>query len=532
MRATTAYILDKNGGGGGVSGVSSVNSKTGAVTLTKADIGLGNVPNTDTTNASNISLGTLADGRLSTNVTLKGNIFNGAGQLIQADSSGKVPLTNMPIISANILAVANQTARLALTQSTNLTICIQSDTNWVWGLNANTNPALTTNWIDMGSADAKVASVNGSTGVVTITCATIGAIPTSYLDTDATLSANSDTKIATQKAVKGYVDGKLVGGAVEYISAYQSAMQSLSTNGTILNIDTKIEGNMTLNADHTVTLKAGKTYQIIGGSGFSNGVLGDICFKNITTNTEIQGYQGYATNQGSTIGVQYTPSSDCKIALVARIITQAGNLGLVQTGATPRQLTAWFTITQIGASAITNVPDNMLTANVVLKDGSQVLTNKALVDLTTKFIDNLDNTKAVQFECGGITTGTTRTLTIPDKNGTIALTSDTTPTNDKASSGYFDIGTMRMQWGKVPTGTAGGNITVTLPAPFANANYVVTATGNDATTTAGTIIDIRTSGTVRTTTTFMAYKSYVNTGGAFGYNGSEGFDWIAIGLKP
>ena len=31
-------------------------------------------------------------------------------------------------------------------------------------------------------------------------------IPISYLDTDGTLAANSDVKVATQKATKSYVD--------------------------------------------------------------------------------------------------------------------------------------------------------------------------------------------------------------------------------------------------------------------------------------------------------------------------------------
>jgi hypothetical protein len=45
-------------------------------------------------NGSNISSGTVADARLSTNVTLLGNTFNGANQLVQLDASGYLPALN------------------------------------------------------------------------------------------------------------------------------------------------------------------------------------------------------------------------------------------------------------------------------------------------------------------------------------------------------------------------------------------------------------------------------------------------------
>jgi hypothetical protein len=70
---------------------------------TKAQVGLSDVPNVDTTNASNIASGTLSDSRLSSAVTKQGNTFNGASQLVQLDASAKLPavdgsnLTNLNI---------------------------------------------------------------------------------------------------------------------------------------------------------------------------------------------------------------------------------------------------------------------------------------------------------------------------------------------------------------------------------------------------------------------------------------------------
>jgi hypothetical protein len=56
--------------------------------------------------------------------------------------------------------------------------------------------------------------------------------------------------------------------------------------------------------------------------------------------------------------------------------------------------------------------------------GSEVLYNKYVTDNSFRIIDDSDGSKTAMFQCSGITTATTRTITIPDKSGTMAMTSD------------------------------------------------------------------------------------------------------------
>lgn len=73
-------------------------------------------------NASNIASGTIADARLSTNVTVQGNTFNGASQLVQLNGSTQLPSVNGALLTnlnaSNIGSGTIADARL----STNVTI--------------------------------------------------------------------------------------------------------------------------------------------------------------------------------------------------------------------------------------------------------------------------------------------------------------------------------------------------------------------------------------------------------------------------
>ncbi len=69
-------------------------------TLDKTAVGLSNVQNIDTTNAANITSGTLSDLMLSSNVTLQGNVFNQPNGLIKLTSNGQYPALNGSLITS------------------------------------------------------------------------------------------------------------------------------------------------------------------------------------------------------------------------------------------------------------------------------------------------------------------------------------------------------------------------------------------------------------------------------------------------
>jgi hypothetical protein len=90
-----------------------------------------------------------------------------------------------------------------------------------------------------------------------------------------------------------------------------------------------------------------------------------------------------------------------------------------------------------------------------------------------------------------------------------------------ANGNYIDIGNVRYQWG-INTNTSTQLRTVTLPADFANTEYVVTANVVGQTDSTDRSVNIGT----KTTTNFTARPT------TNGSNSASPFNWMAIGLKP
>ena len=91
---------------------------------------------------------------------------------------------------------------------------------------------------------------------------------------------------------------------------------------------------------------------------------------------------------------------------------------------------------------------------------------------------------------------------------------------DAGSSGYFDIGTIRIQWGTGGSGT--WTPTISFPKPFKDKNYALTVT-----ICGGTGNTYYVQPVTKDLTNFSIAKRFQG-GNATG----ENVDWIAIGLKP
>jgi hypothetical protein len=116
-----------------------------------------------------------------------------------------------------------------------------------------------------------------------------------------------------------------------------------------------------------------------------------------------------ASNLGAGVTRVYTmPDKNGTLAMLDDIVGGGGGA-------------AWGTIT----GAISSQTDLWAYLNVMADlTTAQTLTNKSLVDASTFLIDDGDATKRAQFQLSGITTATTRTITLPNKSGTMAMLDD------------------------------------------------------------------------------------------------------------
>lgn len=160
--------------------VTSVASKTGAVTLIKSDVGLDNVDNTSDLNKP-ISTGTQ-------------NALNLKADLV----GGKIPNSQLPslAITEYLGSVLDQSAMLALVGQRG-DWCNRTDTGSTFILVADGGDQLT-DWQEISTPLDSVSSVNGFTGAVVLVASDVGAETSSQLNTRDTANRSRANHTGTQ----------------------------------------------------------------------------------------------------------------------------------------------------------------------------------------------------------------------------------------------------------------------------------------------------------------------------------------------
>jgi hypothetical protein len=246
IESTTTLRIQQGGGdlevGGGLTVVG---------TITGDGSGLTNIDGTavdgstiTALNASNISTGTIADARLSANVTLAGNSFNGVSELVQLDGSGALPA----ISGANLTSIssANLTGALPAISGASLTSLNGSNisSGTVADARLSSNVTLVGNTFNGVN---QLVQLNGS-----------GALPA--LDASNLTSLTSANLTGALPAISGASLTSLNGSN---ISSGTIADARLSTNVTLL-------GNSFNGASQLVQLNASGELPVISGANLTN----------------------------------------------------------------------------------------------------------------------------------------------------------------------------------------------------------------------------------------------------------------------
>jgi fibronectin-binding autotransporter adhesin len=129
VSGATTLTGQLNANGGIVTNNGNINAGTGTVT--------GNGSGLSNLNASNLATGTVNDLRLSANVTLQGNTFNGANQLVQLDASTQLPAVSGALLTS--LNASNVSSGTLSDTRLSSNVPLKNGTNTFTGVNTFSN---------------------------------------------------------------------------------------------------------------------------------------------------------------------------------------------------------------------------------------------------------------------------------------------------------------------------------------------------------------------------------------------------------
>jgi hypothetical protein len=267
------------------------------------------------------------------------------------------------------------------------------------------------------------------------------------LDTDLTAVSLLDDTLPSAKAVKTYVDNKAAAQDQASEITYSSTTSGLTATNVQAAID-EVDANLDAHLADTIDAHdASAISNVPAGNlvatdiqGAVNELQSDIDTRALqtsldTTNTNLSNHEAATVAHGATgavVGTTNTQTLVNKTLDNTSIITvKDANLAIQDDVDTTKQV-------KLQASSITTATTRTLTipdadGTIVLNNNTQTLTNKTLDNTSVVTVkdsnltiqDDVDTTKQVKIQASGVSTLTTRTLSVPNADGTIVLDTNT-----------------------------------------------------------------------------------------------------------
>jgi hypothetical protein len=305
--------------------------------------------------------------------------------------------------------------------------------------NTPSAPLITTNLIPSELVTSSVT--------ITLTNKTIDA-------DDNTLSniTNAGIKVGAAIDASKIADGSVSNIEYQFLNGVSSALVSIADSQTLTNKIINGDNNILQNISNS-SIKVGAA---IDSSKIADGSV---------SNSEFQHLDGLTSTVVGISDVQNLTNKS--INGDNNTITNITNDG-IKTGASIDALKiANGTVSNSEFQFLNGVTSTLIGASDVV-----ILTNKSMIDANTFIINQSNNTKKIRFEVGNVTASTTRILTIPNDNGTIALLDSTQTFSNK----IFSNNTIFQDWTD-HQGSFSRDISATdITNPFSDANISITNT--------------------------------------------------------
>ena len=298
----------------------------------------------------------------------------------------------------------------------------------------------------LANDDITIGSTAVALGATTSTLAGLSSVSTSELFVPSSDASNS-VRITSANIV---FEGATADGNETFLRATDPTSDRIITfpdnSGTVLTTGSSIANSNLANSSFLI----GGTTVALGGGATAFTGLSSITSTTLVGTTIISGtadaansikiasgnivFEGSSANDFETTLTVTNPTADRTITFpdatgtVALLgsLSVAGGSGLTYNSGTGQFGTSSIPNSQLANSTVTVGSTAIsLGSSATTITGLSSLTSSALVtdDNGFRVRDNSDNTKQLAFECSGISGSTTRTMTVPDSNGTISTES-------------------------------------------------------------------------------------------------------------